>query len=232
MTLSKPGRCGLRFRPVVNLLLCYPKDQFRTTPWLKLLPQYSPRFAVASWHGDRLTVWKASHNVHGDRDKLARIFELPHDQVRVVDAYLGGGFGSKDETRLGHLTALLARKAGRPVRMGYSRKEELGYGKWRAATTTTLRTGIKRNGTFTTIDTESALNTGPYAPGYGVASGLGHGVTYLYRCANARFIGKFAFTNAPVAGSYRRLDSFKIPNLINTPPIEIILAEEPDPIGP
>lgn len=164
-----------------------------------------PRYAVASWQGDRLTVWKASRNVHGDRDKLARIFQLPHDHVRVVAAYLGGGFGSKDETRLGHLTALLARQAGRPVRMGYSREEELGFGKWRHASTTTLRAGLKRDGSFTAIDTESALNTGPYAPGYGVASRLGHGLTYLYRCANARFIGKVAFTNAPVAGSYRGL---------------------------
>ena len=164
-----------------------------------------PRYAVASWQGGRLTVWKASRNVHGDRDKLARIFQLPHDQVRVVAAYLGGGFGSKDETRLGHLTALLALKAGRPVRMGYTREEELGFGKWRHAATTTLRAGLKRNGAFTAMDTASTLNTGPYAPGYGVASRLGHGLTYLYRCANARFVGKVAFTNAPVAGSYRGL---------------------------
>jgi len=164
-----------------------------------------PRYTVASWQGDRLTVWKASRNVHGDRDKLARIFQLPHDHVRVVAAYLGGGFGSKDETRLGHLTALLARKAGRPVRMGYTREEELGYGKWRHATTTTIRMGLKNDGAITAIDATSALNTGPYAPGYGVASRLGHGLTYLYRCANARFIGKVAYTNSPVAGSYRGL---------------------------
>ena len=164
-----------------------------------------PRYAVAAWEGDRLTVWKASRNVYGDRDKLARIFQLPHDQVRVVAAYLGGGFGSKDETRLGLITALLARKAGRPVRMGYTREEELGFGKWRHATTTRIKMGFKRDGTITAIDAVSALNTGPYAPGYGVASRLGHGLTYLYHCANARFVGKVAFTNSPVAGSYRGL---------------------------
>ena len=164
-----------------------------------------PRYSVASWDGDGLTVWKASRNVYGDRDKLARIFSLPHQRVRVIAAYLGGGFGSKDETRLGLLTALLARKAGKPVRMGYTREEELGYGKWRHATTTRIKMGLKRDGTVTAIDTTSALNTGPYAPGYGVASRLGHGLTYLYRCPNARFVGKVAFTNSPVAGSYRGL---------------------------
>jgi xanthine dehydrogenase molybdenum-binding subunit len=38
-----------------------------------------------------------------------------------------------------------------------------------------------------------------------VASRLGHGLTYLYHCANARFVGKVAYTNSPVAGSYRGL---------------------------
>jgi xanthine dehydrogenase molybdenum-binding subunit len=164
-----------------------------------------PRYCLASWEGDHLTVWKASRNVYGDREKLAKTFALPHDRVRVVAAYLGGGFGSKDETRLGPITALLARKAGKPVRMGYTREEELGYGKWRHATTTRIRMGLKRDGAITAIDATSALNTGPYAPGYGVASRLGHGLTYLYTCPNARFVGKVAYTNSPVAGSYRGL---------------------------
>ena len=76
-----------------------------------------PRYAVASWDGDRLTVWKASRNVHGDRDKLARIFQLPHDHVRVIAAYLGGGFGSKDETRLGRAEAAV-RARNRTVGVG------------------------------------------------------------------------------------------------------------------
>ncbi len=164
-----------------------------------------PRYSLAAWDGDRLTVWKASRNVYGDREKLAKVFTLPHDQVRVIASYLGGGFGSKDETRLGAITALLARKTGKPVRMGYSREEELGYGKWRHATATRIRMGLKREGTITAIDTTSTLNTGPYSPGYGVASRLGHGLTYLYRCPNARFVGKVAYTNSPLAGSYRGL---------------------------
>jgi CO/xanthine dehydrogenase Mo-binding subunit len=150
-------------------------------------------------------VWKASRNVYGDRDKLAKVFGLTHDQVRVNGPYMGGGFGSKDETRLAAITALLARKAGKPVRMGYTQEEELGCGKWRHATTTRIRMGLKRDGTITAIDATSALNTGPYAPGFGVASRLGHGLTYLYSCPDARFVGKVAFTNSPVAGSYRGL---------------------------
>jgi xanthine dehydrogenase molybdenum-binding subunit len=164
-----------------------------------------PRYSLAWWEKDHLTVWKASRNVYGDRDKLAKVFGLPHDHVRVIGPYLGGGFGSKDETRLAAITALLARKAGKPVRMGYTQEEELGCGKWRHATATRIRMGLKRSGAVTAIDATSTLNTGPYAPGFGVASRLGHGLTYLYSCPNARFVGKVAFTNSPVAGSYRGL---------------------------
>jgi xanthine dehydrogenase molybdenum-binding subunit len=179
-------------------------ETYRTQPTSPLALE--PRYSLAWWdNNDRLTVWKASRNVYGDREKLAKIFALPHEQVRVIAAYLGGGFGSKDETRLGAITAQLARKAGKPVRMGYSREEELGCGKWRHATATRIRMGLKHDGTITAIDTTSTLNTGPYSPGYGVASRLGHGLTYLYRCPNARFIGKVAYTNSPVAGSYRGL---------------------------
>ncbi len=164
-----------------------------------------PRYSLAIWADKNLTIWKASRNVYGDRNKLAKIFAIPYDQVRVIGPYLGGGFGSKDETRLAAITALLARKAGQAVRMGYTREEELGYGKWRHATVTRLRMGLKANGSITAIDATSALNTGPYAPGFGVASRLGHGLTYLYNCANARYVGNVAFTNSPVAGSYRGL---------------------------
>ncbi|HEY7318045.1 MAG TPA: xanthine dehydrogenase family protein molybdopterin-binding subunit [Candidatus Binatia bacterium] len=179
-------------------------DQTYRTQSTSPLP-LEPRYSLAWWEKDQLTVWKASRNVYGDRDKLAKVFGLPHDQVRVIGPYLGGGFGSKDETRLAAITALLALKAGKPARMGYTREEELGYGKWHHATTTHIRMGLKRDGTITAIDATSALNTGPYAPGFGVASRLGHGLTYLYSCPNARFVGKVAFTNSPVAGSYRGL---------------------------
>ncbi|MBI2987541.1 MAG: xanthine dehydrogenase family protein molybdopterin-binding subunit [Deltaproteobacteria bacterium] len=164
-----------------------------------------PRYCVARWQGGRLTVWKSSRNVYGDRRRLAKVFGLPPEGVRVIGLYLGAGFGAKDETRLAAITALLARKTGRPVRMGYTREEELGFGKWRHATVNRIRMGLKRNGSIIAIDSRSVLNTGPYAPGFGVAERLGHGLTYLYTCANARFEGKVAFTNSPVAGSYRGL---------------------------
>ena len=86
--------------------------------------------AAAEWDGDRLTVWKTSRAVHAsDRQTLARVLDLPLEQVRVICSNMGGGFGNKDEGRLAVLVALLARKAGRPVRIEYSRAEEFVAGR-------------------------------------------------------------------------------------------------------
>jgi len=164
-----------------------------------------PRFCLARWEGDRLTLWKTSRNVYGDRDRMAKLFGLPHDSVRVIGAYMGGGFGGKDESRIAALTALLARKTGHSVRMGYTREEELSVGPWRHPTVTRIRMGLKRDGSITAIDSSSVLNTGPYNPSFGVASRLGYGLTYLYTCPNVRYEGKVVYTNSPVAGSYRGL---------------------------
>src|SRR5262249_61713002 len=58
---------------------------------------------------------------------LCVLFGLPREQVRVVQTTTGGGFGGKEEYPsliAGH-AALLARKAGRPVKLVYERPEDL-----------------------------------------------------------------------------------------------------------
>jgi CO/xanthine dehydrogenase Mo-binding subunit len=165
------------------------------------------RAALAAWEGDRLTVWKTSRAVHAaDRPRLARAFGIPPDQVRVVCPAMGGGFGNKDESRLSFLAALLARKAGHPVRIEYQRDEEFIAGRSRQASRTHLKIGVKRDGTFTAIEQRSLLDGGAYvATGIAVVRRTGQGALYLYACPNARFEGRVAYTTAPPGGSYRGL---------------------------
>ena len=165
-----------------------------------------PRAAMASWEGDRLTVWKSSRGVHVDRAALAKALDIDPDRVRVVGPYLGGGFGNKDESRMAALAAVLAQRAGRPVRLEYSRQEEFVAGRTRHATRIKMKVGVKNDGTITAIHTTAILNTGAYmASGPGVARRLGQGPLYLYRCPNVKYEAHLAYTNRPVAGSYRAL---------------------------
>ena len=165
-----------------------------------------PRVATASWDGEDLTVWKSSRGVHVDRAALSKALDIDPARVRVVGPYLGGGFGNKDESRMAVLAALLALRAGRPVRLEYSREEEFVAGRTRHAARIRMKVGVKRDGTITAIDTSATINTGAYvASGHGVARRLGQGPLYLYHCPNVKYQAHLAYTNRPVAGSYRAL---------------------------
>ena len=165
-----------------------------------------PRAALAFWEGDYLTVWKSTRGVHVDQGILADGLGIPRDRIRVVGPFLGAGFGNKDESRLGAIAAVLSQRAGRPVRVEYSRADEFVAGRTRHAARINLKVGVRRDGTITAIHGSAILNTGGYqssAPG--VARRTGQGMLYLYRCPNVKYEAYPVYTNCPTAGSYRAL---------------------------
>ena len=165
-----------------------------------------PRAAVAAWEDERLTVWKSSRGIHADRLSLSLSLGIPREDVRVVGPHMGAGYGNKDETRLAAVTAILARRAGRPVKIELSREEEFVAGRHRHATTTRLKVGVRHDGTITAVHATTIMDTGAYlSSGPGVIRRAGQGALYLYRCANARYDGYLVYTNQPSAGSYRAL---------------------------
>ena len=72
---------------------------------------------IAHWHGGELTLWSSCQHPFLVRQEIAVLFGLPLDLVQVIVPFLGGGFGSKSYTKMEPLTAAIARKAGRPVRI-------------------------------------------------------------------------------------------------------------------
>lgn len=165
------------------------------------------RAALAEWQGDRLTVWKTSRAVHAtDRQTLARVLGIPPEHVRVICPNMGGGFGNKDESRLAVLVALLARRAGRPVRLEYSRAEEFIAGRNRQEAHMRLQIGVQPDGTPMAIALQATMNAGAFvASGMNVTRRVGQGALYLYTCPQARFEGTTVYTNRPAGGSFRGL---------------------------
>ena len=168
-----------------------------------------PRTALASWNEDDdtdLTVWKTTRGVHVDRDALAGALGLDSRRVRVIGPFLGAGYGNKDETRLSGIAAVLAQRAGRPVRCEFTREDEFIAGRVRHAAKIHIRAGLKADGSITAIEASALLDTGAYlASGAGVARRTGQGILYLYHSANAKYEAHLAYTNRPTAGSYRAL---------------------------
>ena len=165
-----------------------------------------PRAAVAAWEGEELTVWKSTRGIHADRLMLSIALGVPLENIRVMGPHMGAGYGNKDETRLSVIAAELARRAGRPVKIEATREEEFIAGRHRHATITTLKMGVKRDGTVTAVHATTIMDTGAYlSSGPGVVRRAGQGALYLYRCPNVRYDGYLTYTNTPSGGSYRAL---------------------------
>jgi CO/xanthine dehydrogenase Mo-binding subunit len=138
--------------------------------------------AVAKFDADGLTTWCSTQGIFAVRDDLAVLFNLPHDQVRVITEYLGGGFGSKFGADRAIVTAAkLAKAAGAPVKLMLPREaEHLATGN-RPDSQQTVRLGAAADGTLTAIELVQR-GSGGIAAGSGSA-GPFHSV---YRCPNIR----------------------------------------------
>jgi isoquinoline 1-oxidoreductase len=117
-------------------------------PYVSNAPM-EPRAAVAAWEGDRLTVWAGTQRPFGIRQELAQRFEIPEPQVRVIAPEIGGGFGSKSPYPAAHEAARLARITGRPVRVAYTRAEEMTIATVRPAAVLRIKSGFMSDGRLT-----------------------------------------------------------------------------------
>lgn len=114
-------------------------------PYVSNAPM-EPRAAVAAWDGGRLTVWAGTQRPFGIRTELAQRFGLDESHVRVIAPEIGGGFGSKSPYHVAHEAARLARIAGRPVRVAYTRAEDMTHATMRPAAVIRIKSGFTSDG--------------------------------------------------------------------------------------
>jgi xanthine dehydrogenase YagR molybdenum-binding subunit len=157
---------------------------------------------VARWEGDRLTVWESSQGVFSVQLWLSSILGLPLANVRVICPYMGGGFGSKLQPgKYTVLAALLAKRAGRPVKLILSREECLLAVGNRPPSHMWLKAGVKRDGTLTALDFTCTGTGGAYQAGG--TSLVDWEVKDLYACANVRTECTDVYINAGPARPFR-----------------------------
>lgn len=92
-----------------------------------------PRAAVAEWAGDQLTVWTGSQRPFGVQEELASTFRIPEKNVRVIVPDTGSGYGGKHTGEAAIEAARLARRAGGPVKLVWTREEEFTWAYFRPA---------------------------------------------------------------------------------------------------
>jgi len=161
--------------------------------------QMEPRSVVAHWEGDKLTVYTPTGGIANCHHDIARDLGIPDEKVRVICHYMGGNFGNKNQNQDTDLiTAVLAKEAGAPVKLEFSRKEDFVgmHGRW--PTVQYYKVGVKNDGTLTAIQLKTISNMGPYRKNNGGVSGI-----ELYECAHTESTLYPMYTNRTTAGNFR-----------------------------
>jgi len=137
---------------------------------------------------------------------LRVLLQMPDEKVRVVQTETGGGFGGKEEypSMIAGHAAILALKAGRPVKLVYDRLEDMVATTKRHPAVIRHSTGVTRDGRLTAIDIDVLMDGGAYMTLSPVV--LSRGIIHAtgpYRCENVRVHGRVVMTNTPPNGAFR-----------------------------
>ena len=134
---------------------------------------------------------------------IAPLLGIPIRRIRVIKPRIGGGFGGKQEILIEDLCGILTLRTGRPVRLEYTREEELSAARTRHPQIVTVKSGVK-DGRFTAIEMRVLENTGAYGThALTVMSVTGNRGLSLYKAPNLRFEAHAVYTNLAVAGAFR-----------------------------
>ena len=135
---------------------------------------------------------------------IADAIGVAHNQVRILGAMVGGGFGGKEDVTVEIYLALLARATGRPVRLAYSREDSFfGHGK-RHPFVIRHKTGVTKDGKITALQVDITADAGayvflsPYVLLYGTVAAPGP-----YRVDNLRVDARAIATNNMYTSAFR-----------------------------
>lgn len=122
-----------------------------------------PHAVIAEWHGDRVTIWSSTQVPYIARSGVAQTLQISEANVRVIVPLLGGGFGAKCDFHFEAHVAALARAAGRPVKLVFSRQEEfVAIDHRREGMVLEIETGARRDGTLVARRGRLVLDKGAY----------------------------------------------------------------------
>lgn len=165
-----------------------------------------PQGMLAWWDGGCLHVTGSLQCPYFVHRALATMFGLDGGAVDVTQATTGGGFGGKEEfpSMLAAHAALLARSAGRPVKMIYERGEDIASTTKRHPSKICHRLAATHDGRLIAADVDIVLDAGAFvtlSPVVLLRSVL-H-ATGPYRIPHVRIRGRAVATNHLPSGAFR-----------------------------
>ncbi len=191
-----------------------------------------PRALLAQWEGDRVTVWSSTQVPYAARAGVAHVLQIPQSHVRIVVPLLGGGFGSKCDFHYEGHVAALARAAGRPVKLVFSREEEfIAPDHRREGMVIELETGGRKDGTLVARRGRLVLDGGAYCGEGGFFAQL----AAMHACGpyvieNVNIGSTLVYTNNQPSGSIRAPTAPQVCWAVEQHTDELAEALELDPV--
>ena len=160
----------------------------------------------------RVAIIVSTQYPHYDMEEIASTLNIPIDQVRVINAYVGGAFGGREDISLQIHLALAAKVLKRPVKTIYSREESFLAHSKRHAMVMRYKTGADKEGNLLAMETVIIGDTGAYASwGENVMRKAGVHATGPYYIPNVKVDSYAVYTNNPFAGAVRGFGATQVP---------------------
>jgi len=122
--------------------------------------------AVADVKPDSATVWSATQSAYPTRSIVAKLLNMPLEKVRVIYVRGSGCYGLNGADAVSFDAAILSQAVGKPVRMQFSRQDEMMWENLGSACTVQLRAGLARDGRIIAWDREDWVASLGNRPGY------------------------------------------------------------------
>ncbi|GAC1394594.1 MAG: xanthine dehydrogenase family protein molybdopterin-binding subunit [Ktedonobacteraceae bacterium] len=203
------------------------EHSYRTSPVHQSYMEPQSITVVPSQSGHQLTVWASSQGMFSVRESISEALHLAERQIRVESVPIGGAFGGKFGL-IEPLVAAAAHAIRKPVRLVYTRQEDLLAGNPAPQSVITLKLGAKKDGTLVALQAKVILDSGAYP---GASASLGAFIlSSIYRCPNVDIRGYEVLTNKVGVGAYRAPNAPQATFALESTVAELCQALAMDPI--
>jgi xanthine dehydrogenase YagR molybdenum-binding subunit len=141
-----------------------------------------PCASIAAWQDDKVTLWETTQWVAGARNTISETLGIAAEKVHIISPFIGGGFGCKGFVwPHSVLSAIAAKKVGRPVKLNLTRKQMFSACGHRSETWQKVRLGATKEGRLTAIEHETMVQTSTVDE---FVEACGNTTRFLYSCPN------------------------------------------------
>lgn len=163
-----------------------------------------PESAIGIPTEDGVHLYTSSQSIYDEQKEVSRLLGLEQNKVKVTSAYVGGGFGGKEDMSVQHHAGLIAFLTKRPVQVTLGRQESINVSTKRHAMEIEMTTACDENGILTAMKCNILSDTGAYASLGGPV--LQRACTHAsgpYNYHNIEVFGTAVYTNNPPGGAFR-----------------------------